>query len=234
MMKKFFLFLLSMQIIGCSSTEYGKSTWYAFDAKRNAQDATQNMEKKFHGSVKTQNKLLLKRTIDEELLEDSKCITTGHSNAHNDLSNAQLAICSRVSQKHSNERVQIGRASWYGGRWHGRKTASGVAFNKNSYTAAHKSLPLMSAVKVTNLHNNKEVVLLINDRGPYHGDLLLDVSQKAATKLGMIKPGTAMVKIEPFAIDGILDLKKIRSMPKWKRNQIIAQKIEHINFSLAG
>jgi rare lipoprotein A (peptidoglycan hydrolase) len=125
--------------------------------------------------------------------------------------------------------TQVGKASWYGGRWHGRRTATGVAFNQESYTAAHPSLPLMSTVRVTNLSNNKEVVLLINDRGPYKGNLILDVSRKAAKSLDMLSNGTATVKVEPLEMSEVIDFKKIKHLPKWKRNQIIAQKIEQIN-----
>jgi rare lipoprotein A len=104
-----------------------------------------------------------------------------------------------------------------------------VAFNQESYTAAHPSLPLMSTVRVTNLSNNKEVVLLINDRGPYKGNLILDVSRKAAKSLDMLSNGTATVKVEPLEMSEVIDFKKIKHLPKWKRNQIIAQKIEQIN-----
>jgi rare lipoprotein A len=127
------------------------------------------------------------------------------------------------------EKYQVGQASWYGEKWHGRRTASGVAFNQNSYTAAHPTLPLMSAARITNLDNNKEIIVLINDRGPYKNERILDVSRKAAKSLDMLVRGLAMVKIEPVALSALLDMKELQHIPKWKRNQMIVRRIEQIN-----
>jgi rare lipoprotein A len=91
-----------------------------------------------------------------------------------------------------------GLASYYGARHHGRETASGQIFDMYAMTAAHKSLPLHAHVRVTNLKNNKSVIVVINDRGPYVGDRILDLSQGAAEhiKLSPGKNGAAMVRIE--------------------------------------
>ncbi|TKC89796.1 septal ring lytic transglycosylase RlpA family protein [Trinickia terrae] len=91
---------------------------------------------------------------------------------------------------------QTGRASWYGTKFHGRKTASGERYNMNALTAAHKTLPLGAFVRVTNMTNNKSVVVKINDRGPYIRGRVLDVSYAAARLLGLSKAGTARVKME--------------------------------------
>ncbi|QCP51595.1 septal ring lytic transglycosylase RlpA family protein [Trinickia violacea] len=91
---------------------------------------------------------------------------------------------------------QSGRASWYGMKFHGRKTASGERYDMNALTAAHKTLPLASYVRVTNTTNNKSVVVKINDRGPYVRGRIIDVSYAAARLLGLRKAGTASVKIE--------------------------------------
>ncbi len=91
---------------------------------------------------------------------------------------------------------QEGRASWYGDQFHGRKTSSGERYDMNMMTAAHPTLPIPSYVKVTNLANGKEVVVRINDRGPFHGNRAIDVSRAAAQKLGFIRAGTAKVRIE--------------------------------------
>lgn len=88
-----------------------------------------------------------------------------------------------------------GVSSYYGSFHHGRKTANGEVFNMNAMTAAHKTLPLGSKIKVTNLSNGKSAVLKVNDRGPYKHGRILDVSQGAAKKLDMIKTGTARVSI---------------------------------------
>jgi rare lipoprotein A len=91
---------------------------------------------------------------------------------------------------------QQGKASWYGRMFHGRKTASGEKYNMNAMTAAHKTLPLASWVRVTNEANHKTVVVKINDRGPYVKGRVIDLSYAAASKLGMRSDGTQKVKIE--------------------------------------
>ncbi|MDR5778073.1 septal ring lytic transglycosylase RlpA family protein [Caballeronia sp. LZ065] len=91
---------------------------------------------------------------------------------------------------------QKGKASWYGRMFHGRKTASGEKFNMNALTAAHRTLPLASWVRVTNEANHKTVVVKINDRGPYVRGRVIDLSYAAAAVLGMRGTGTQKVKIE--------------------------------------
>lgn len=91
---------------------------------------------------------------------------------------------------------QTGSASWYGSQFHGRKTASGERYNMHAMTAAHKTLPIPSYARVTNLANGKSVVVRINDRGPFHGSRVMDVSKAAASKLGFINKGTAKVRVE--------------------------------------
>jgi len=89
-----------------------------------------------------------------------------------------------------------GRASWYGPRFHGRRTASGERFNASAYTAAHRSLPFGTKVRVTNLSNGRAVIVRINDRGPYAGGRVIDLSKAAAQAIGMLRSGTAPVRIE--------------------------------------
>lgn len=91
---------------------------------------------------------------------------------------------------------QTGRASWYGRQFHGRLTASGERYDMNLMTAAHKTLPIPSYVRVTNLSNGKSVIVRINDRGPFHSNRIIDVSRSAAQQLGFINAGTANVRIE--------------------------------------
>ncbi len=88
-----------------------------------------------------------------------------------------------------------GYASWYGPDFHGKKTANGEIFNTHDYTAAHKSLPFNSIVKVISLENNKEVIVRINDRGPFVKNRIIDLSMAAAYTLDLIKKGTMKVKI---------------------------------------
>ncbi|HQV26003.1 MAG TPA: septal ring lytic transglycosylase RlpA family protein [Acinetobacter sp.] len=95
---------------------------------------------------------------------------------------------------------QTGVASWYGRQFHGRKTASGETFDMNGLTAAHRSLPLNCYIRVTNKDNGKSVVVKVNDRGPFHGNRVLDLSYGAAKQLGVTSAGTAKVSIE--RVDG--------------------------------
>src|SRR5699024_6298739 len=91
---------------------------------------------------------------------------------------------------------QTGLASWYGRQFHGRKTASGETFDMNGLTAAHRSLPLNCYVKVTNKTNGKSVVVKVNDRGPFHGNRVMDLSYGAAKQLGITNKGVGNVSIE--------------------------------------
>lgn len=91
---------------------------------------------------------------------------------------------------------QTGLASWYGRKFHGRKTASGETFDMNALTAAHRSLPLNCYVKVTNKTNGKSVVVKVNDRGPFHGNRVMDLSYGAAKRLGITSKGVGNVSIE--------------------------------------
>jgi len=91
--------------------------------------------------------------------------------------------------------TEYGTASWYGSKFHGKRTADGEIYNMYAMTAAHKTLPFNTYVKVTNLNNHREAVVRINDRGPFVGDRIIDLSYAAAKKLGMIGTGTAPVKL---------------------------------------
>ena len=90
-------------------------------------------------------------------------------------------------------------ASWYGAKFHGRRTSSGQIFDMYQLTAAHKTLPIPVFAKVTNLRNKKETIVLINDRGPFHADRLIDLSFAAAVKLGFHEEGTADVLVETIS-----------------------------------
>lgn len=92
--------------------------------------------------------------------------------------------------------VQTGKASFYADKFEGARTASGEKYKKNKLTAAHKSLPFGTKVKVTNLGNNESVVVVINDRGPYVEGRIIDVSRAAAEKLRFVNQGIAEVTIE--------------------------------------
>jgi len=89
-----------------------------------------------------------------------------------------------------------GTASWYGEDFHGRLTANGEIYDMNSLSAAHTTMPIPSYARVTNLSNNRSVIVRVNDRGPYHSDRIMDVSLKAAVLLGFYGSGLAPVRVE--------------------------------------
>ena len=91
---------------------------------------------------------------------------------------------------------QVGLASWYGPGFYGRRTAGGVVFTGAGMTAAHRSLPLGTRVRVTNLANGRQAVVVVDDRGPYRGNRVIDLSPTAARHLGMVRAGVVKVRVE--------------------------------------
>lgn len=110
-----------------------------------------------------------------------------------------LAAVPALPQVQAGESVLNGVASWYGPGFHGRTTANGERYNMNDLTAAHKSLKFGTKVRVTNQNNGLSVVVRINDRGPYVGKRIIDLSKSAAQAIDMIGPGTAAVTVEVLA-----------------------------------
>lgn len=106
------------------------------------------------------------------------------------------AVGSSKTKEYAKSHALAGKASWYGDKFHGRLTASGETYNMNANTAAHKTLPFGTIVRVTNTANNKSVDVKINDRGPYVKDRVIDLSHKAFSQIGDVKKGVATVKIE--------------------------------------
>jgi rare lipoprotein A len=96
----------------------------------------------------------------------------------------------------NNSYQETGVASWYGEGFHSRKTANGDTFDMHQMTAAHRTLPMPSIVKVTNIENGRTALLLVNDRGPFVNNRIIDVSRKAAEKLGFLNQGVARVRVE--------------------------------------
>ena len=93
-------------------------------------------------------------------------------------------------------RANEGLASWYGSSFHGRMTANGEIFDRDSIAAAHTTMPLPSYARVTNLQNGHSMIVRVNDRGPFHGNRVIDVSERAASALGFRQQGTARVRVE--------------------------------------
>ena len=107
-----------------------------------------------------------------------------------------IQSCKEEQEQQPEPYSQTGEASYYAEFFEGRKTASGEIFRQDSLTAAHNTLPFGTIVKVVNLSNSKEVVVEINDRGPYAKGRIIDISRTAAKKLDMLQKGTAWVKLE--------------------------------------
>lgn len=109
---------------------------------------------------------------------------------------ASLTLAVPLASTASAGNERNGVASYYGKRFHGRRTANGERFNMNAMTAAHRSLPFGTKVKVTNPRNGRSVTVRINDRGPFHGGRNIDLSRAAAARIGMVNSGVAKVTME--------------------------------------
>jgi rare lipoprotein A len=109
-----------------------------------------------------------------------------------------------------------GLASWYGSKFHGRKTANGEVFDAYAATAAHRSLPLPSYLRVTNLDTYQSMVVRVNDRGPFHADRIVDLSYGAAVKLGFAEQGTARVELVAISVQGTDDLRTDPEFADWR------------------
>jgi len=122
-----------------------------------------------------------------------------YSSAEAALRTAPLSSKGFRAHKKTRFPVTEGRASFYSDQLHGHKTASGETFNRTKLTAAHPSLPFGTWVRVTNLRNGKDVIVRINDRGPFVKGRIIDLSRGAAKEIGLIQAGTARVKLEALS-----------------------------------
>jgi rare lipoprotein A len=118
-----------------------------------------------------------------------------------------------------------GSASWYGEKFHGHKTANGEIFDMFALTAAHKTLPLPSFVRVSNIANGKSAIVRVNDRGPFHGKRIIDLSYGAAKKLGYHKHGVADVKLEVLHVsdNGDIRIGDNKQLYVYKKGELIAK-----------
>ena len=135
--------------------------------------------------------------------------------------------------KQSDGYRQKGVASWYGKDFHGKKTANGEVYNMHAWTAAHKSLPLPTWVRVTNLSNGRSVRLRVNDRGPFARGRIIDLSYRAAQALDMVKVGTAPVLVEALPTDGSI-LRYAGRRPLASQNQVQKTVQVRKNYTLAA
>lgn len=112
---------------------------------------------------------------------------------------AAAVLLSPLAQAQDSVLLDSGSASFYAAKFDGRRTASGEIFRNSDMTAAHRTLPFGSQVRVTNLANGRSVVVRVNDRGPWHKSRVIDVSRAAAEEIGMVRSGTARVTLELIA-----------------------------------
>ena len=120
----------------------------------------------------------------------------GPTIAYGDYINSDGMSRKQIEAIKDHPKVQIGIASYYGRQFHKKRTANGEIFNMYRVSAAHKTYPLGTKVKVTNLENGKSIKLTINDRGPYVKGRIIDLSYKAARKIGFVNQGTTKVRID--------------------------------------
>lgn len=139
-----------------------------------------------------------------------------------------LAILILPVQAQASQVFQSGKASYYGKAHHGKRTASGVRFNMHGLTAAHRTLPFGTKLRVTSKDTGKSVIVTVNDRGPYHGNRILDLSQEAARQLNLIKLGVGHVTIERIGnIEKTIDRIKESPRPKTPELPKLPIEIQH-------
>ena len=155
---------------------------------RTGNEGRYNVDQDFHPVL-----LLNPATIEDAIPKAEPIRKAGNKNPYTVLGKTYHLLKSPKGYKAQ------GGASWYGLKFHGHKTSNGETYSIYAMTAAHKTLPIPSYVKVTNLANGKHVVVRVNDRGPFHAGRIIDLSYAAATKLDYIGKGTAQVEVE--AID---------------------------------
>jgi len=136
--------------------------------------------------------------VDAPAPADAASLATNIDSLYTAKANEPIEIDSTAAVPLSPERVLSGRVSWYGPGFHGRRTANGERFDRNALTCAHKSLPFGSIIRVTNASSNRSVLVRVNDRGPYCGGRIIDLSEEAARRLGIKGSGTGTTRCEVY------------------------------------
>ena len=139
--------------------------------------------------------------LDPLLIEDAVVIDEPITRAGNIGPYTRFGVTYTLLKSAVDYREQ-GLASWYGSKFHGRKTSNGEIYDMYAMTAAHKTLPIPTYVRVTNLDNKRSAIVRINDRGPFHEGRIIDLSYAAATKLGVVNKGTANVEVVTIGVNG--------------------------------
>ena len=182
-MRRLFELLLALSILttsGCQISTGGSTS----ETRGGQQDSAPRVDAK---------KLKALENLSDPVVSDLERSRWGNPDAYTELGKQYHLL------KTNYDYSETGMASWYGAKFHGRRTSSGQIFDMYQLTAAHKTLPIPVFAKVTNLRNKKETIVLINDRGPFHADRLIDLSFAAAVKLGFHEEGTADVLVETIS-----------------------------------
>lgn len=130
-----------------------------------------------------------------------------------------LALLAFVALQAQNDNTKVGNATYYGDRWHGRRTADGSSYHKDSLTCAHRTLPFGTLLHVRNPKNGKVVVVKVTDRGPYRANTIIDLSKAAASQIDMIRAGVAQVEVTqvlPAAAPSMLPENTTPSIPQFE------------------
>lgn len=134
--------------------------------------------------------------VEETTPGETKTNSTGETATVNDVINSSKIFINYID-------IGNWHASWYGTKFHGRKTASGEIFDQESFTAAHKTLKFGTLLRLTNPENDRSVIVRINDRGPFIRKRQLDVSRAAAAELGILENGVAELKVEQISLQAV-------------------------------
>ena len=185
------LAIVTSLLAACGSTQ--PAAKYSQSASVQSVRAQQAAVKPVRNSPLHQDPLALLSMATEPSLVDALADEPLHPSANRPYSVMGVSYTPEVERKAYRAR---GKASWYGNKFHGRRTASGERYDMNELTAAHPTLPIPSFARVTNVKNGKSVIVRINDRGPFHKGRLIDLSYAAAHELGYVKRGSTDVVVE--------------------------------------
>ncbi len=215
----FSLVILTVFISGCTSNRYGYG--YANHSYRSGSSSSSyNSNQSFSSQTNRVNS-----TVGNSQIRNSKAMHRATMRPYEVFGKKYYPTVARVSDEFR------GIASWYGPKFHAKKTSNGEIYNMYANTAAHKTLPMNTMVKVVNLQNGKSTIVRINDRGPFVSGRIIDLSNKAAHAIDMVKKGTANVKLTVLGFNGRIakttaEKKEVQSMSNYYVQVGVFSKIE--------
>lgn len=207
--KYIFIFLIAILFMGCSSTNrygYVNKSYY----EPNSYSSSYNSTNSKRSSVKASTS----KYTSTSKIRNSKAMHRATMRPYEVFGKKYYPTVARI-----NDQLR-GIASWYGPKFHAKKTSNGELYNMYANTAAHKTLPMNTMVKVQNLENGKSTIVRINDRGPFVSGRIIDLSNKAAHAIDMVKKGTARVRVTVIGFNGKIartkeEKKAVRSMSNY-------------------